>query len=163
MRRSTKWWALLLAALMVTVFAAPAYADHATRTDTSNITNHGDVPQSEPGITSDIAFWGDTAYQGNFNGWRIIDVTNKDTPVLLDRFDECNGGQGDLMIWEDILFRSWDAAAGVGGATCGTHTLVEGEEGIHAFDVSDPTNPVFLDFIDLVAGSHTATLVPGRR
>ena len=160
MRRSTKWWAPLLAALMVTVFAAPAYADHATRTDTSNITNHGDVPQSEPGITSDIAFWGNTAYQGNFNGWRIIDVTNKDTPVLVDRFDECNGGQGDLMIWQDILFRSWDAPAGAGGATCGTHTLVAGEEGIHAFDVSDPTNPVFLDFIDLVAGSHTATLVP---
>ena len=160
MRRSAKWWAPLLAALMVTVFAAPAYADHADRTDVDNITDHGDVPQSEPGITSDIAFWGNTAYQGNFNGWRIIDITNKDVPVLVDRYDECNGGQGDVMIWNDILFRSWDQPAAAGGASCGTHTVAEGEEGIHAFDVSNPTNPVFLDFIDLVAGSHTATLVP---
>jgi hypothetical protein len=153
---------------MVTVFAAPAYADHATRTDTSNITDHGDVPSGdgdaevEPAdstFNTDLAFWGNTAYQGNYNGFRIIDVTNKEAPVLLNR-TECNGSQGDVMIWENLLFRSWDSAVGTAGNTCDGTPLVAGEEGIHAFDVSNPADPVVIDFIDLVSGSHTATLVP---
>ena len=161
MRPSIKWFAPFLAAFMVFSMAGPAAADHATRTDTSNLVNHGDVVRDPAAAdVTDLAFWGDKAYMGAYNGWYIIDITNKDAPVVLDHYDECNGNQGDVMIWEDILFRSWNSGAGSGGATCGTHTLAPGEEGIHAFDVSDPQNPVFLDFIDLVGGSHTATMVP---
>ena len=161
MRPSTKWWAPLLATVMVLAMAGPASADHATRTDTSNIINHGDVVRDPLAAdVTDLAFWGEKAYMGAYNGWYIIDISDKNAPVVLDNFDQCNGNQGDVMIWEDILFRSWNSGAPSGGATCGTHTLAPGEEGIHAFDVSDPANPEFIDFIDLVSGSHTATLVP---
>jgi hypothetical protein len=145
---------------MVFSMAAPAAADHATRTNTDNLINLGDVVRDPAAAdVTDLAFWGDKAYVGAYNGWYIVDITDKDAPVVLDNYDQCDGNQGDLMVWEDLLFRSWNSSAS-GGQTCGPYTMAAGEEGIHAFDVSDPTNPVFLDFIDLVAGSHTATLVP---
>jgi hypothetical protein len=160
---------------MVTVFAAPAYADHATRTDTSNLVPLGDVPSGdldaevEPAdstFNTDLAFKGNMLYQGNYNGFRIIDVTNKAAPVLLKRLDNCDGSQGDVMIYDELLIRSWDVSSRnplpnpPGPHTCAGQTMVQGEEGLHIFDVSDPANPVLIDFIDLVAGSHTATLVP---
>jgi len=38
--------------------------------------------------------------------------------------------------------------------------MAPGEEGLHVIDISDPTNPNVLAFVDTPSGSHTATLVP---
>jgi hypothetical protein len=72
---------------ILAVIAVPGAgnADHLVREETDNIVQRGHSPHvSGPGpfdnITSDIAFWGNTAYQGNFNGFRIIDITDPDAP-----------------------------------------------------------------------------------
>jgi len=117
---------------------------------------------------SDIAFQGKTAYQGTFPGFRIIDIRNASRPKEIINYENCRhpSGQGDVVIYKDVLTRSWDSASSngmpAGGWPCGDSdgTVQAGEEGLHVFDVSDPENPDVEAFIDLPCGSHTATGVP---
>jgi hypothetical protein len=115
---------------------------------------------------SDIAFQGDRVYQGTFPGFRIIDVSNKSKPEEIINYTGCRhpSGQGDVVIYGNILTRSWDSASAsgmpAGGWPCGESRVQAGEEGLHVFDVSDPANPKVNKFIDLPCGSHTATGVP---
>jgi hypothetical protein len=114
-------------------------------------------------FNTDLAFWGDRAYQGQFNGFRIIDVDNPRKPKELLNYEQCGnnagGGQGDVIVWGHILVRSWDVAAGA-GQTCDGHAVPVGWEGLHVFDISDTQNPQLVASVDLACGSHTATGVP---
>ena len=115
---------------------------------------------------SDIAFQGAVAYQGTFPGFRIIDIRNPTKPQEIINYTDCRhpSGQGDVVIYEDVLTRSWDSASSngmpPGGWPCGDSVVGAGQEGLHVFDVSDPENPDVDAFIDLPCGSHTATGVP---
>jgi PA domain len=116
-------------------------------------------------FNSDLAFWGKTAYQGTYEGFRVIDVTEPDNPVEINNFTGCvqgttTGNQGDVIIWDNILVRSWNSPAPAGGRFCGNLFTPEGQEGVHIFDVSDPANPVGMAFVPTPCGSHTATGVP---
>jgi hypothetical protein len=77
-------------------------------------------------------------------------------------YDECSdpNGQGDVVIWGDILVRTWDANTATAGFTCGGQPVPVGFEGLHVFDVSNPFEPVLKGSLDLPCGSHTATGVP---
>jgi hypothetical protein len=126
-------------------------------------------------ITSDIAFWGDTAFVGNYDGIRNYDISDPDDPVRLADF-RCFGPQNDPSVWDtdgngeaDLLVQSVDLT--LDAPACGSPQSVHpdgtrhdenptGWEGIRLFDVSDPANPVFLDAIYLDCGSHTNTMYP---
>ncbi|HYI19378.1 MAG TPA: hypothetical protein VD836_11750 [Solirubrobacteraceae bacterium] len=115
---------------------------------------------------SDVAFQGNLVYQGTFPGFRIVDVTNAMKPKEIINYEGCRhpSGQGDVIIYGDIMTRSWDSASSngmpAGGWPCGDEPVMAGEEGLHVFDVGDPTAPETDAFIDLPCGSHTATGVP---
>jgi hypothetical protein len=64
------------------------------------------------------------------------------------------GQQGDVVVWDTILVRSWDGAAG------GSCQGLPGVSGLHVFDISDLANPVAVGVVNLPNGSHTATGVP---
>jgi hypothetical protein len=126
-------------------------------------------------ITSDIAFWGDTAFVGNYGGLRTYDISDPDDPVRLGDFS-CFGPQNDPSVWDtdgngeaDLLVQSVDLT--LEGPQCGAPQSrhpdgtrhdedPDGWEGVRLFDVSDPANPVFLKAIYLDCGSHTNTLYP---
>ena len=114
-------------------------------------------------FNTDLAFWGDTAYQGQFNGFRILDVDNPRRPRELLNFEGCgsgaNGGQGDVVVWGSILVRAWDVNAGA-NQTCDGQVVPPGFEGMHVFDVSDTQNPELVASVDLRCGTHTLTAVP---
>lgn len=121
-------------------------------------------------FTSDLAFWGNLAYQGHYDGFRIIDISSPANPVQIINYTECVGDQGDVLIWENLLIRSWNSPVSAGGAataSCGGQLVGQGFEGLNIFDVSDPTNPVLIKNLRMASnttptgcGSHTATLVP---
>src|SRR5262245_57301396 len=115
--------------------------------------------QSPFTANSDLAFWGKTAYQGNYDGFRIIDVTEPDNPVQLSDYRDCAGNQGDVIIWNTILVRSWNSPAPA-GATCDGEPVPQGFEGVHVFDVSNPADPDLVASVETECGSHTATGVP---
>lgn len=112
---------------------------------------------------SDLAFWGNYAYQGNYDGFRILDITEPDNPVEVLDYRDCAGNQGDVVVWGDILVRSWNSPA-PSGATCDGEPVLPGVfgrwEGLHVFDISDPADPDLVASIETQCGSHTATGVP---
>jgi PA domain/LVIVD repeat len=124
-----------------------------------------EVPFSSGIFNSDLTFWGRRAYQGTYEGFRIIDITEPDNPIEIENFTGCvqgttTGNQGDVVVWGNILVRSWNSPAPAGGAFCGGFFTPPGQEGLHVFDISDPTHPVAVAFVATPCGSHTATGVP---
>src|SRR6478609_3137900 len=133
------------------------------------------VPYSGTGsgtYNSDLAFKDNLVFAGTYEGFRVIDVTNPSAPVQLANVTGCNVGQGDVIVYENILIRSWDAAANA-SSTCGGKLVGNGFEGIHIFDISNPAAPVMVKQLRMAStgneagapsgcGSHTATAVPDK-
>jgi hypothetical protein len=117
-------------------------------------------------FNSDLAFEGDIAVQGTYAGFRLIDISSPSNPQEIINWTECAsptntvGNQGDVIVWGNLVIRSWNSPTPAGGSQCGNWPMAEGEEGIHVIDISDPTNPQVVAFVDLLCGSHTATLMP---
>ncbi len=144
--------------------SVPVVADWAV---TDNLTPLGFAPRPNPAagvFNSDLAFWGDWAFQGTYDGFRIVDITYPSRPK--ERlFQPCNGNQGDIVVWgdsadqPDLLVRSYNTPAPA-GLTCDGQTIPTGFEGIHVFDLSNFGNPQLVAQVPVPGGSHTATLVP---
>ena len=144
--------------------SVPVVADWAV---TDNLTPLGFAPRPNPtsGVfNSDLAFWGDWAIQGTYDGFRIVDITYPSRPK--ERlFQPCNGNQGDIVVWgdtpdrPDLLVRSYNTPAPA-GLTCDGQTIPTGFEGVHVFDLSNFGNPQLVAQVPVPGGSHTATLVP---
>jgi hypothetical protein len=132
------------------------------------------VPGGLAGINSDLAFDGNIAYQGHWSGFRVLDVSDPANPVQLSNYEGCAhpSGQGDIVVWGDILVRTWDSRNNTGSLTCGGQSVGATFEGIHIFNVADPANPVFVKQLRMSntgndpgaptigCGAHTATAVP---
>jgi hypothetical protein len=156
---------LMLGACLVgmLVFPLAASADHATRPHTPNIRALGHspqpgsflVPDGQRTVNSDIAFWGNYAFNGNYDGFRIVDITEPGDPQLVS-WTHCNGDQGDIVVWGDILVRAWNSKKTVARDCDGT-TVPAGFEGVHIFDISDKADPKVLAALSLPCGSHTLT------
>jgi LVIVD repeat len=125
------------------------------------------------GINSDLAFKGNLAFQGHWNGFRVLDVSDPANPVQVSNYEACvhPSGQGDIVVYGNILVRTWDSASNTGSLTCGGQLVGTGFEGIHIFNIADPANPVFVKQLRMAAtgndpgaptgcGAHTATAVP---
>jgi hypothetical protein len=165
-----RWVLVSASVLALTVSGLPAQAEHETRPHTNNIhaVSHSPHPATFPGpISSDIAFWGKTAFNGNYDGFRVIDISDPDNPMELSH-PSCNGDQGDIVVWGDILVRSWNSPAPA-GRFCDGQPVPQGFEGLHIFDISDLSDPELIGEVELSArpeadtfgcGSHTATAVP---
>ena len=159
--------------LVLPVGATASVADAvSTFTYTKNMHPQGysprEVPFSGPtsGIfNSDLAFWGRTAVQGTYEGFRLINVSDPENPSEIVNFTDCVGGtttgnQGDVIVWGNIIVRSWNSPTPAGGRFCGGVFTPAGQEGVHVFDISNPAAPVGVAFVSTPCGSHTATGVP---
>jgi hypothetical protein len=128
------------------------------------------LPKAEHSIdffNSDLAFWGDLAVQGSYDGFRLIDISQPTAPRLVADV-ECRGPQGDVSIWQDLVFVSVDRPQSTPGCDSqdaedvGALALPDegGWEGIRIFDVSRPSRPRWVASVQTDCGSHTHTLVP---
>src|SRR5688500_17979152 len=160
----------LLIACVASVLTLPlsASAGHTSDPRTKNMHPKGHIVEpasllnpavANPDIHTDIAFWGKLAFQGNWDGFNIRDISDPDNPTQVSR-TFCNGDQGDIIVWDDILVRAWNTNTPAAGRTCDGQTVSPGFEGLHVFDISDLSDPDLVDSIDLPCGSHTLTAVP---
>jgi hypothetical protein len=164
-----------VAALMVAGLAVPASAAHRDRPSTQNLhpMGHIEEPRSlfggadgtlDTNIHTDLAFWGNFAFQGNWDGFTIRDIRAPGNPKTVSH-TSCDGNQGDVLVWGDILVRSWNTPAGTPGAfgaglECAGMPVEAGFEGVHVFDISDLSAPRLVAGVATDCGSHTATAVP---
>ena len=123
--------------------------------------------------SSDIAFWGDLAYVGDYGGFRIFDIS-RPTPRLVSDM-RCYGPQGDPSVFDrDGDGRRRHARAvgrlALAGPQCGAGPVSKSAttgkypdgawEGIRIFDVSNPQRPRQIATVYQDCGSHTNTLLP---
>ena len=158
--------ALLLLGLTGMPFPATAQPDQ----HSPNIQLVDQEPQTAF-VNSDLAFWGNRLYAGNFNGFRIFDITNGANPTLIED-TACPGSQFDVAVWNndadpqaDLLFASVDSVrtndtCASAGAPGGGLNYAPGWEGVRIFDINDETNPLQIAAVPTDCGAHTHTLVP---
>jgi hypothetical protein len=172
MRRSFST-SLVIAAVLAVLMPGSAVADHNTDTHTPNMTHEGTSPQSAA-TNSDLAFWGTRAYAGNFNGFRVIDISNPtdiENPARVLANFSCPGSQFDVAVWDndadpdaDLLFASVDGprtndTCASAGSTAGNP---DSWEGIRVFDINNLAAIQQIAAVPLDCGSHTLTLLPGQ-
>ncbi len=165
--------AVVFSLVLLALPAAPVVAGHDDDPATKNLHALGHIEEPASLLTgegggnihTDIAFWGKYAFQGAWLGFNIRDISAPGNPKHVS-FTECQGNQGDVVVWENVLVRSWNSPA-TGTQLCDGTTVPVGFEGLHVFDISDPNDPVLVASVDLSSGaianrcgSHTATGVP---
>ena len=168
MTRVARYVALAAALLGFAIYPAAAAADHEGRPSfelraLGHSPNPASFLQDPEGpapaeINSDLAFWGNLAFNGNYDGFRIIDISDRSNPIEISH-TRCQGNQGDIVVWENLLVRSWNSPAAQ-GATCDGQPVPQGWEGLHVFDISNREDPKLIASVELACGSHTATGVP---
>jgi hypothetical protein len=110
---------------------------------------------------SDLAFTGNYAIQGNFNGFQVWDVSNPSRPTLKKPYF-CPASQSDVSVYKNLLFVSGeDYGARLDCAGGGVTDTVSAERlrGIRIFDITDITNPKYIANVQTCRGSHTHTVV----
>ena len=124
--------------------------------------------------SSDIAFWGDLAYVGDYGGFRIFDISQPKPKLVSDM--RCYGPQGDPSVFDRDADGERRHARAVrrqrpGGPAVRRRAghqerrrparYPDGAwEGLRIFDVSNPAAPRQIATVYQDCGSHTNTLLP---
>ncbi|GAA3727885.1 hypothetical protein GCM10022225_06610 [Plantactinospora mayteni] len=113
---------------------------------------------------TDIAFTGQHAIVGNYEGFTIYDISRPSAPRLVSQV-HCPGSQNDVSVSGNLLFLSTDTSRS--DDSCASAALPATEpnawEGIKIFDIGDKAAPRYVASVETDCGSHTHTLVPDRR
>jgi hypothetical protein len=180
MRATVRTAVLVACATGLLMLPATAAAHHGTRPHTQNMHALGHspdfgsflLPDGQRDANSDLAFWGNLVFHGDYDGFRIV-RDSPGNPKLVSR-TRCNGDQGDISVWGDVLVRSWNSPKPTARSCDGT-TVPAGFEGVHIFDISNLEDPELVGEIELssrpfnvraddngalACGSHTTTAVP---
>ena len=129
-----------------------------------NLNMLSSTPPPEDFIASfgtDLAFTGNYAIQGNYNGFIVWDISNPAEPELVVDY-LCPASQSDVSVYADLLFVSGEGLEG--RLDCGTEgvpTSVSEERlrGIRIFDISDIRNPEYISNVQTCRGSHTHSVL----
>ena len=110
---------------------------------------------------SDLAFDGQYAIQGSYNGFQVWDITDATKPTLAVAF-VCPASQSDVSVYQNLLFVSGE---GTGGRLdCGAQGVRDSVSaarlrGIRIFDITDIVHPKYIANVQTCRGSHTHTVV----
>ncbi len=110
---------------------------------------------------SDLAFTGDYAIQGNYDGIQVWDISDPRNPVSVITY-LCPASQSDVSVYNHLMFVSGE---GLGGRLdCGDEGIPEAVShdrlrGIRIFDISDIANPEYVANVQTCRGSHTHTVL----
>jgi hypothetical protein len=108
---------------------------------------------------SDLAFQGDYAFVGNFNGFNIYNISNPAAPSLRTSV-VCPGGQGDLSVYGNLLFMSVEETrAKIDCTATPAADATTRFRGVRIFDISNLDSPRQVGGVQTCRGSHTHTLV----
>ena len=131
----------------------PARVDHATDAKFLGVTS------------SDLAFTGKYAIQGNYNGFQIFDISNPSKPTLALTY-LCPASQSDVSVYKNLLFVSGEGQTG--RLDCGIQGVPDPVSkdrlrGIRIFDISKMSSPKYVANVQTCRGSHTHTVVTDPR
>ncbi|MFC9941830.1 LVIVD repeat-containing protein [Streptomyces pratensis] len=131
----------------------------------ANIEHLTNVPKDAlKGTNTDLAFQGNYAYAGNYDGFRIFDIRNPKKPRTVAQV-LCPGSQNDISVSGNLLFLSTDSSRSDNSCASTTQPATEKSswEGMKVFDISDKRNPEYVAAVETACGSHTHTIIPERK
>ena len=143
----------------------PGWYTPSPESQTPNVKLIGSVARTRFDSTyrnSDLAFWGNRAFAGHYDGFQIVDVSDPERPEQLVDY-RCPGSQHDVSVWKDLLFVSVETprtSPACDSTTAAPPAGTPGFEGMRIFDVSNPREPELIKGVPTDCGSHTHTLVP---
>ena len=122
------------------------------------------TPPEEPFVgqtNSDLAFTGNYAIQGNYDGIQVWDISDPANPVSVVTY-VCPASQSDVSVYDNLLFVSGEGFAG--RLDCSGEGVEEAVShhrlrGIRIFDISDIANPDYVANVQTCRGSHTHTVL----
>ncbi len=111
--------------------------------------------------SSDLAFTGNYAIQGNYDGYMVWDIANPRRPNLVTQY-VCPASQSDVSVYKNLLFVSGEGQTG--RIDCGAQGVPDSVSsdrlrGIRIFDATDIANPKYIANVQTCRGSHTHTVV----
>ena len=111
---------------------------------------------------SDLAFQGNLIVAGSYSGTAFFKITKGAPYVKQVGFHMCPGGQGDVSVYKNLAFVSLDSPQNPQAIGCSEPSAKEsaGKEGIRILDISDPTRPEQVHFVETDCGSHTHVINP---
>jgi len=119
---------------------------------------------------SDLAFKGNLMIAGAYEGLGLFRLKKHGRKMRQVSFYRCPGSQGDVTVSGDYAFVSIDSRTSndVKRKGCNDTKTSEGKpsvgkEGLRIVDISNPRRPRQAGFVTTECGSHTQTLIPGRR
>jgi hypothetical protein len=189
MRLAGRSLVLAASAAGALAFATAAGAEHRTNPaemspNMFHSANRPPAPPTGPATTnSDLAFWRggskrarsqDLVAAGNYNGFRLFNVSDPENPVEVANF-RCRSNQGDVSFYKArkrlLLIQSVDRPVTTDECATAQDTPVvsfpgfpsrfgPGFEGLRIFDVTRPRAPVHIASAPTRCGSHTHTTIP---
>ena len=112
-------------------------------------------------MNSDMAFTGNYAIQGNYNGFQIWDISVPSKPVLKTAF-YCPASQSDVSVYKNLLFVSGEGNSGrLDCGDQGVKDVVSKDRlrGLRIFDITDIANPKYVGNVQTCRGSHTHSVL----
>ncbi|HIF56490.1 MAG TPA: hypothetical protein EYQ39_04490 [Gemmatimonadetes bacterium] len=110
---------------------------------------------------SDLAFKGNYAIQGNYNGVQVWDISNPSAPSTVTTF-VCPASQSDVSVFGNLMFVSGEGMTGrLDCSDEGVQEAVSHDRlrGIRIFDITDIRNPEIVTNVQTCRGSHTHTVL----
>ncbi len=155
--------------------AIPAHASHNDDEHSKNFKQLALVQikfgEELEGEGSDLAFKDDLVIAGSYQGPAIFKIL--DGPPWIKEIGAlpCAGGQGDVSVMGDYVVVSVDSPlvgptckqSDTAGASPLTYATGQAWEGIRIIDISNPARPKYVTSVDIPCGSHTNTLLPGKK
>tara|TARA_R110001599_G_scaffold1889_4_gene9675 strand:- start:95200 stop:97200 length:2001 start_codon:yes stop_codon:yes gene_type:complete len=119
-------------------------------------------PKDFLGVTnSDLAFKGNYAIQGNYNGVVVWDISDPSNPVLVKDY-LCPASQSDVSVYGNLMFVSGEGYSGrLDCGTEGVQTAVSEKRlrGIRIFDITNIEEPEYVANVQTCRGSHTHSVL----
>ncbi|WP_306317321.1 MULTISPECIES: LVIVD repeat-containing protein [unclassified Streptomyces] len=163
--------------------AAPKSVSKSTEAEVEKAISAGDIPGQDevvhsdniqhvtnipkdalPGTNSDLAFQGKYAFAGNYDGFRVFDISDPKAPKTVAQV-LCPGSQNDVSVSGNLLFLSTDSSRSDDSCASTTQPATEKSswEGMKVFDITDKANPKYVAAVETACGSHTHSLVPQKK
>lgn len=109
---------------------------------------------------SDMAFQKNLLVAGSYQGTGFFKILRRAPYLQQIGFHPCPGGQGDVSVYKNLVFVSLNGPQSAGSCLDPNGELSDGKAGIRILDISDPTAPLQVGFVETDCGSHTHVINP---
>jgi hypothetical protein len=119
-----------------------------------------EVSKGEMADGSDLAFQGNLIVAGSYSGTAFFKITKGAPYIKRVGFHACPGGQGDVSVYKNLAFVSLNGAQSEGSCLDPDGKKSDGKAGVRILDISDPTKPIQVNYVETDCGSHTHVINP---